>query len=87
MFHNGLPRLVVRHISDGERERSLNASTSGTEAMYLATDSASIAARLGAHRAFSLGRSGLLSLVLLWRSRRDRSPWGGGGIVHSHGRE
>jgi len=54
---------------------------------FLATDSASIAARLGAHRAFSLGRSGLLRLVLLWRSRRDGSPWGGGGIVHSHGRE
>jgi hypothetical protein len=54
---------------------------------FLATDSASIAARLGAHRAFSLGRSGLLRLVLLWRSWRDGSPWGGGGVVHSHGRE
>ena len=89
MFRNGLPRLVVRHISEGEREEgSLNASDSGTEAIiYLATNSASIAARLGAHRAFSLGRSGLLSLMLLWRSWRDGSPWGGGGVVHSHGRE
>lgn len=31
----------------------------------LATDPASIAARLGAYRAFCLGRSGLLSLLLL----------------------
>lgn len=54
---------------------------------FLATDPASIAARLGAHRAFSLGRSGLLRLVLLWGSGRDGSPWGGGGVVHSHGRE
>jgi len=32
---------------------------------FLATDSACVAARLGAHRAFSLGRSGLFRLVLL----------------------
>jgi hypothetical protein len=38
---------------------------------YLATDSASIAARLGAYRAFCLGRSGLLDLLLLWWNRRD----------------
>jgi len=54
---------------------------------FLATDSASIAARLGAYRAFCLGRSGLLSLLLLWRSRRDGSPRGGGRVVHCSGRE
>jgi len=53
----------------------------------LATDSASIAARLGAYRAFCLGRSGLLSLWLLWWSRRDGSPRGGGRVVHCSGRE
>jgi len=38
---------------------------------FLAADSASIAARLGAYRAFCLGRSGLLGLLLLWWNRRD----------------
>jgi len=54
---------------------------------FLATDSASIAARLGAYRAFCFGRSGLLSLWLLWWSRRDGSPRGGGRVVHCSGRE
>jgi len=54
---------------------------------FLATDSASIAARLGAYRAFCLGRSDLLRLHLLWWSRRDGSPRGGGGVVHCSGRE
>jgi hypothetical protein len=54
---------------------------------FLATDSASIAARLGAYRAFCLGRSGLLSLELLWWGRRDGSPRGGGRIMHCSGRE
>jgi hypothetical protein len=54
---------------------------------FLATDPASIAARLGAHRAFCFGRSGLLSLLLLWWSRGDGSPRGGGRIMHCSGRE
>jgi hypothetical protein len=54
---------------------------------FLAADSASIAARLGAYRAFCLGRSGLLSLLLLWWCRCDGSPRGGGRIMHSSGRE
>jgi hypothetical protein len=54
---------------------------------FLATDPASIAARLGAYRAFCLGRSGLLRLGLLWWSRRDGSPRGGGRVVHCSGRE
>jgi hypothetical protein len=54
---------------------------------FLATDPASIAARLGAHRAFRFGRSGLLSLLLLWWSRCDGSPRGGGRIMHCSGRE
>jgi hypothetical protein len=53
----------------------------------LATDPASVAARLGAYRAFCFGRSGLLSLLLLWWSRRDGSPRGGGRVVHCSGRE
>lgn len=53
----------------------------------LATYPASIAARLGAHRAFCLGRSGLLSLLLLWWSGCDGSPRGGGRIMHCSGRE
>jgi hypothetical protein len=53
----------------------------------LAADSASIAARLGAYRAFCLGRSGLLSLLQLWWGRRDGSPRGGGRIMHCSGRE
>lgn len=53
----------------------------------LATDPARIAARLGAHRAFCFGRSGLLSLLLLWWSRGDGSPRGGGRIMHCSGRE
>jgi hypothetical protein len=54
---------------------------------FLATDSASIAARLGAYRAFCFGRSGLLSLLLLWWGRCDGSPRGGGRVVHCSGRE
>jgi hypothetical protein len=54
----------------------------------LATDPASIAARLGAHRAFCFGRSGFLSLLLLcWWSRGDGSPRGGGRIMHCSGGE
>jgi len=54
---------------------------------FLTTDSASITARLGAYRAFCLGRSGLFRLGLLWWSRRDGSPRGGGRVVHCSGRE
>jgi hypothetical protein len=55
---------------------------------FLATDSASVAARLGAYRAFCLGRSGLLCLLLLlWWGRCDGSPRGGGRIMHCSGRE
>jgi len=55
---------------------------------FLATDPASIAARLGAHRAFCFGRSGFLSLLLLcWWSGGDGSPRGGGRIMHCSGGE
>jgi hypothetical protein len=54
---------------------------------FLAADSAGIAARLGAYRAFCLGRSGLLSLLQLWWGRCDGSPRGGGRIMHCSGRE
>jgi hypothetical protein len=54
---------------------------------FLATDPTSIAARLGAHRAFCFGRSGFLSLLLLWWSGGDGSPRGGGRIMHCSGGE
>ena len=60
----------------------------GSQVTNLATDPASIAARLGAHRAFCFGRSGFLSLLLLcWWSRGDGSPRGGGRIMHCSGGE
>lgn len=75
---------MSEHVYNGELGTG---SPKARQVTHLATDPASIAARLGAHRAFCLGRSGLLSVLLLWWSRGDGSPRGGGRIMHCSGRE
>jgi hypothetical protein len=74
---------VSMYVYNGER----GTGSSPRQVTNLTTDPASIAARLGAHRAFCFGRSGLLCLLLLWWSRGDGSPRGGGRIMHCSGRE
>ena len=81
-------RPFVAFLEGGDATMvSMYITGNGRQVTNLATDPASIAARLGAHRAFCFGRSGLLSLLLLWWSRGDGSPRGGGRIMHCSGRE
>ena len=80
--------LAVHRISrDAPSEHVCIGGEAEDVCTNLAADSTGIAARLGAYRAFCLGRSGLLSLVLLWWGRCDGSPRGGGRIMHCSGGE